>query len=215
MTALTLLFDTNAFYALEDVSAHRQHSDAAQATRLKELAQKQGCRMVLHPSTRDDINATNNERLRQASTLKMRQWDILGRPNERTTLAAEAGYVEPLSRNDSVDLGMLAALDTAAADILITQDRKLRGHAAQLGYGDRALTIQAGIEYLERLAGTQFSYPTVEQRKAYEISIEDPIFASLRADYGDFDGWFEKACREHRDCFVVGQDHHMLTRWRC
>ena len=55
MTRLNILFDTNAFYACEDVSAQRQHANAIIATDLKELALRHGSALFLHPETESDI----------------------------------------------------------------------------------------------------------------------------------------------------------------
>jgi L-amino acid N-acyltransferase YncA len=137
----------------------------------------------------------------------MRQWKQLAPPYERPELRAEAGYIPPLSDNDAVDLQMLAGLDTNAIDLLITEDKDLRRHAVKAGLAERVLSIRGGIEYLERLFGEPVVLPTVERRYAYELSVTDAIFDSLREDYDGFNDWFARASRDHRDCLVIfGQD---------
>ena len=54
MTDLKILFDTNAFYACEDISAGRQHANARIATELKELALRHGSELFLIPETESE-----------------------------------------------------------------------------------------------------------------------------------------------------------------
>ncbi len=203
MTPLKLLFDTNVFYACVDISPGRQHRDAAQATRLMELVNDHGCEAWLTAATRRDIDRARSPELRRASHLRMRQWKTLEPLTVRQDLIDEAGYQTPMSPNDTVDAHMLAALDTAAVDFLITQDRALRQRAANTDFGDRAMTIQGGIELLERLFDEPVRFPTVRPCRAYELPSSDPIFESLRAGYTRFDDWFDKVRREHRPCLIV------------
>ena len=203
MTPLKLLFDTNVFYACVDISPGRQHSDAAQATRLMELVNNHGCEAWLTVATRRDIDRARSPELRHASHLRMRQWKTLEPLTVERGLIDQAGYQTPMSDNDTVDAHMLAALDAAAVDFLITQDRALRRHAANAGFGDRAMTIQGGIELLERLFDEPTRFPAVRPCRAYELPASDPIFQSLRADYARFNEWFDKVRREHRPCLVI------------
>ena len=203
MTPLKLLFDTNVFYACVDISPGRQHPDAAQATRLMELVNNHGCEAWLTVATRRDIDRARSPELRHASHLRMRQWKTLEPLTVERGLIDQAGYQTPMSDNDAVDANMLAALDAAAVDFLITQDRALRQHAANAGFGDRAMTIQGGIELMERLFGEPARFPAVRPCRAYELPGNDPIFGSLRADYARFSEWFDKVRREHRPCLVI------------
>jgi predicted RNA-binding protein with PUA-like domain/L-amino acid N-acyltransferase YncA len=203
MTAPKILFDTNAFYACEDVRVGRQHANSVIATDLKDLAQRQGCELFLHPATERDINRAGSVELRRATLLKYHQWRRLARIRHRQDLLHRAGYTEPLSSNDSVDLEMLAALDNNAVDLLVTEDRPLRDHAEKAGLGGQTLSILGTIEYLKRLFGQPVELPTVHRRAAYEISLDDPLFNSLREGYPDFEDWWMKVCRQHRDCRTV------------
>ncbi len=204
MSGLKLLFDTNVFYACEDISPTRLHVNAELATRLKQLALQSNCELFLHPATKSDIGNTESIPMRQASLLKMRQWRLLAPFDARSGLAKEAGYATPLSPNDEVDLQMLASLDNNATDFLITEDRRLRNHVVRAGLGDRALSILGGIEYLERFLGESTVLPTVEERVGYQLSVDDPFFDSLKLDYAPFESWFrEKVQRKSRPCRVV------------
>jgi L-amino acid N-acyltransferase YncA len=203
VTGLKILFDTNAFYACEDVSAQRQHANARIATDLKELALRHGSALFLLSETESDIRATSRAALREATLLKWRQWKHLSSIRARGDLLSRADYSEPLSRNDAVDLAMLAALDNNAVDLLVTEDKRLRDHAEAAGLGTRTLSILGAIEYLKKLFGEPVALPTVHRRLAYQINVEDPLFESLREDYGEFDEWWTKVSSEHRMCLTI------------
>ena len=187
MTALKILFDTNTFIACEDVSAERLHTNARPATALKELALRHSSDLFLLAETEEDIREDPNVAQREATLLKWRQWKHLSRIRPRGDLLGRARYREPLSRNDRVDLAMLGALDNNAVDILVTEDRKLRNHADAAGLGTQTFSILGAIEYLKKLFGEPVVLPSVYQRSAYEISVDDTLFESLREDYDDFD----------------------------
>ncbi len=203
MSELKLLFDTNAFYACEDVHVGRQHANADLATALKELALRHGCGLYLHPATEVDIRRTQNESLKRATLLKFRQWRQLAPIRHRSGLIERAGYREPLSSNDQVDLAMLGALDNQAVDLLITEDRRLREHAEQAGLGEQTLSLLAALDYLKQQFGQPALLPTVQGRSSYALSVEDPIFATLRDDYPEFNEWWSRVAKEHRDCLTI------------
>jgi GNAT superfamily N-acetyltransferase len=203
MGPLKLLFDTNVFYACVDISRGRQHRDSAAATRLRELLNRHGGEAWLTDATRRDIDRTSNPELRHASNLMMRQWPTLEPLTVPQRLLEEARYQLPLSDNDDVDTHMLAALDAESVDFLITQDKALRRHADYAGLGDRTMTIQDGIELLERLLGEPTPLPTVRPCAAYGLRADDPLFESLRAGDSGFDAWFQRARQEHRQCFAI------------
>lgn len=199
-----LLFDTNVFYACVDISPSRRHPDADRATRLLELANRHSCEVWLAAATHRDIDRTGSSSLREASRLRMRQWSILDPLEVPQGLISRARYTKPLSPNDDVDSHMLAAIYANAADFLISQDKRLLGHAEKAGLGNRVMTIQGGIELLERLFDEPTTFPTVRQLKGYQLNSHDPLFESLRSEYNGFDVWLQKVQREHRDCLVIG-----------
>ena len=203
MAGLKILFDTNAFYACEDIHVGRQHANAAVATELKELALRHDCELFLHPATESDIRRTTNEALMAATLLKFRQWKRLASIRYRSDLAARAAYRAPLNSNDEVDLAMLGALDNRAVDLLITEDTRLRDHAEYASLGAQTMSLLGAVEYLKRLFGQPIYLPDVHPRMSYELNTEDPLFDSLRLDYAGFDQWWAKVSNGHRDCRTI------------
>ena len=205
---MKLLFDTNLVIAAEDISAEGVHQFADRAIALIELAVADGHEVFVSAASADDLSRALSPELRRARALQLRRYQRLDRIAAPPELRDRAGYPGGRLRpNDEADLELLAALDVGAVDLLVTEDAALRRHAAQAGRGEDALSALDALELLTGLAAREVARPTLSERRAYALDSADPIFGSIRADYGDheppFDEWWAKCCREHRVCLVI------------
>ena len=204
MSAPKYLIDTNVFVGAEDVRAIEPA-----IARLLELANRHRISVFIHQAAKDDIKQDRNEARRSASLSKVDKYPIIATPRDVTEATLAATYGPLAKRNDVVDATLLQALDAGAADVLVTQDRKLRArarkHASHLE--DRVLFVADAVALLERTyEPSAVPVRHVEEVKAYEIPKGDEIFESLREGYADFDDWWERCCRDHRPCWVVYDD---------
>lgn len=102
---------------------------------------------------------------------------------------------------------MLAAAKAKAVDFIITQDGGLHKRAERAGLASSVFTIEEALAWLRQTYLKQrVALPDIQEVKAYQIDRSDPIFASLRSDYPDFDTWFDKCCQQHRDCWALRVD---------
>lgn len=205
---MKLLLDTNLVIAAEDISATSVHQFADRAITLIELAVAEGHDVFVSAASADDLARALSPELRRARSLQLRRYERLDRIVPSPELRARAGYSsDVLDASDTADLELLAALDMGAVDLLITEDAALRRHAAQAGYREEALSALDALELLTGLAAREVARPTLSERRAYGLDPTDPIFGSIRADYGDheppFDEWWSKCCQEHRLCLVI------------
>ncbi|MDI7268402.1 MAG: hypothetical protein QME96_10440 [Myxococcota bacterium] len=204
---MKFLLDTNIFIAAEETTPPGPHPFADQATRLLELAAAGGHDVFLPAASRDDLSRDRDPDRTAARRLQIRKYKVLDPVPVPPSLAAAAGYVDPLSDNDRSDLDVLASLHAESVDLLVTQDADLVRHAERAGIGDRVLTITDAIDLLASQAREPVRLPTLREVKAYELAPDDPIFAPLRAEYGgfepSFDDWMRKIRREHRPCLVL------------
>jgi hypothetical protein len=126
-----------------------------------------------------------------------------GVPASRLLVSALSGG----SPNDHVDALIASALDANAADYLVTEDKPLRKRLGRAlpALERRVLPLADAIELLDQLhPAAPEPPPLVDKRPCYAISLDDPIFASIRQDYVDFDVWFGENCqRGHREAFVI------------
>jgi hypothetical protein len=99
---------------------------------------------------------------------------------------------------------LLVAIDANAADFLITQDNDLRRRATRSGLEAKVLTVEETLGWLRQTFQEKLvELPYVLDQKTYQIDRTDAIFHSLREDYPEFDTWFEKCRKAHRDCWAL------------
>jgi GNAT superfamily N-acetyltransferase len=206
-TRYSLLLDTNAFIALEPTTTNLEPR-LQPAAELVRLAQADGHRIFLASATIRDIEHDRNSSRRAANLALARKYAILARVEAPEALLRALGEDAPPRARDSNndnDLEMLSALWCNAADFLVTDDERLRRRGARAGLQERVFTVAEAAAFFERLVPRlSVPPPAVEHLLTYQLVADDPIFASLRDDYGPaFDGWVRKAQSEHRPAWVI------------
>lgn len=199
MAGFKLLIDTNVVIGLEDAQPVQ-----ASLAELVRLSGEHGIGLFVDGANYDDV-ARDRDETRRAVTLsklaKFQQLRGIPLPVE-SDLVAKFGAIN--NDNDRSDVRFLAALDAKAVDFVVSQDIGLHRRADRAGFGANVFTIEEALQWVKRLFGVKsVKLPYIIERKAYEIDKSHAIFESLRADYLDFDTWFDKCRREHRECWVL------------
>lgn len=202
VSGFKLLIDTNVVIGLEDAQPVQ-----ASLAELVRLSGEFGIGLFVYGANYDDV-ARDRDATRRAVTLskltKFQQLRGIPLPAE-TNLVARFGTIN--NDNDRSDVRFLAALDAKAVDFVVSQDIGLHRRADRAGLGANVLTVEEALQWIKRLFGAKaVKLPYIAERKAYEIDKSHAIFESLRADYPDFDTWFDKCRREHRECWALELD---------
>jgi ribosomal protein S18 acetylase RimI-like enzyme len=200
---LRIVIDSNVFIAVED------HDDARsahtyEASELFRLAFQAEASLVIAAETKDDIMRgpwkRNVKRLAQLA-----KYDVLSKAFIRPELAKSAGFPTSRTPNDQSDLSILAALDSGAADWLVTNDGKLRRRAAKAGFSDSVFSVQHAVDTLRTFFNQPTSIPEIRTVKGHEINPDAPVFHGLENSYPDFATWWrEKVVRSRRDILILG-----------
>lgn len=204
---LRLLLDSNVVIAVEPYAGVLER-DMPVGARLLRLANEQGHLLCVAPATRDELLEGRDVARRRQRLAELEKFHILEEAPVDSDLAARAGRSQP-GTNDERDLRILAALHAGAATHLVTNDARLQRRAARAGLGDTVLTLNDAVAMLAGFAPQELRPPPHVTRPAtYTLNTEDPIFASLRGDYADFDEWLTKVRREsyQRSCYVVEEN---------
>lgn len=201
---MKFLIDTNVLIPLEPAGSDLAPTMPV-AAELLALISAGGHQVLLHPAHRADLarDADRDRRLRTEALAK--KYAVLEHaPVISVALAAVLGMPEPKG-NDWVDNQLLAALQADAVDYVVTEDIGVHHKARRLGLETRVATIAEAAEILRGLFDiVPTPPPAVHHLKAAELAGEDPIFASIRDEYGDgFDAWFRMCRLEGRDCWVI------------
>ena len=205
---LTFLIDTNVFLTLEPFGALPANEPFEDAARFARRVHEHGHRLAIHEATRDDL-LRDGDQARLVHNMRCLEKYLVLRDVPVSAAVSVAFPGE--SANDRIDSLIVSALDVNAADHLVTQDRRLRQRVERgaPALAERVFSLAEATEFLEQLyPSAPEPPPRVDKRPCYAIDVSEPIFATLRDDYGNFDRWFTESCqRGQREAFVVdGED---------
>ncbi|MDO4243541.1 MAG: GNAT family N-acetyltransferase [Actinomyces sp.] len=196
----TGVLDTNIFIYAQDY-AQQDHPDGRVAAEVLRALGELGYTPVIAAATVDE--------LRRGGTLMGSRLREAGRyarvdPAPPGDLRQRAGYGDDLGANDDCDLRILAALDQELAAWIITNDKKMIGHAAQAGL-THVLDARQFLEFLEPARHPSEPPPRVSAVPADQVNVRSSFFTSLVGAYPEFhDWWREKVVPEGRTTFIVG-----------
>lgn len=204
METFKLLLDTNVVIGLEDPKPVQ--SSLAELAR---LCNEHGVAIFVDGASYEDVSRDPDDARRTVTLSKLAKFQRLSSVPAR----AEAELVDRFGSisgpNDRSDVRLLSALDANAADFLITEDAALRRRSVRSGYGPRVLSVAEAVAWLRQtFVKSAVQLPYISSKKAYELDLNHPIFQSLAADYKNFNVWFQKCQRQHRECWVleIGDD---------
>ncbi len=205
MSVPKYLIDTNVFIGLED------HAEVApNFAALLQLTSRNGVGVFVHAAAVDDIQRDRDQARRRVSLSKIRKFPVIDKVIglDHATLEARFGIIR--KPNDLVDATLLDALEIGVADFLVTEDQGLheRARRASAALGDRVLYVADAVCLLRTTyEPIEVALPQIREVDAHRIPADDPIFASLRGDYPDFDRWWREKCvKPMRKCWVVVDD---------
>lgn len=202
MSAPRFLIDTNVFIGLEDHAEVAPHFAS-----LQQLAGRHGVEIFVHEAALDDIRRDKDQARRRVSLSKINKFPVVKKMAGIDQATLEAKYGRIRRPNDLVDATLLHALEIGAADFLVTEDQGLHERAERVPstFGARILYVADAVSFLRTTyEAVAVVFPAVVEMEANTISQDDPIFASLRGDYPDFDNWWREKCvKPMRKCWVV------------
>lgn len=207
---MNLLIDTNIFIPLEPTSMQEAATGSDDVAILLQTAQTVKAGIFIHPEIIQDIQRDADLERRGLHMRAIEKYRQLPAPPHVTTLPSACVPASVPGTNDWVDNCLIAAVYGDACDFLVTEDQKMHSKARKLGISSRVLFLQDALDLLSTLANSPpITKPNVEFCYFHEIDCKQPFFDSLRADYPEFDGWFAKSARNHRQAFVIRE---RLTR---
>jgi len=201
MKGLKLLIDTNILIGLED-----NKSIAEVFSSLHQKCNQHSVQIFVHEASKQDIRQDKNLDRQKIILSKIEKFLPLKNIPIPAQEQLEETYGKINKANDYIDVVLLYTLHgVGAVDFLITQDRGLHKRAAQVGIADRVFKVEDTLVWLrDKYDLIKVTLPYIEEKQCHQINKKDNIFSSLRADYAEFDTWFQKSCvREHRDCWTI------------
>lgn len=210
---LKILLDSNVLISAYPEIWGGAESATEDANKLLSLSNEHGHTTYRHPASLelDFGNITDAERREWRRTVARNHPELPAPPEMQPAIEALLG--DQKKQQHMADNRLLAAVAGDAVHMLVTNDKGVLRKARKLELGERVVNIEDAIATLTATLPTPTRLELVpEQTFAHTLDETDPIFDSLRADYHpNFDDWFSKCKREHRDCWVVRDEGGALV----
>jgi len=104
----------------------------------------------------------------------------------------------PKTENDRIDNQLLCEVYSGRADILITEDRRLRNKAYRVGLAKKVFSIDEFVSKCTVENPELIDYKALSVRKVLfgEVDVSDSFFDTFRGPYKGFEKWFAGKCDE-------------------
>lgn len=109
----------------------------------------------------------------------------------------------PLNKNenDKIDDILLNEIFNENAEILITEDKKIKQKALKLGIGNKVQSIEEFIYKNKANKKVNHDILDINKIKMKEINLEDEFFDDLKNNYPGFENWFKRKGEEEAYCY--------------
>ena len=165
---------------------------------------------LIHPYSIKELRKYADTKMQELYDFKLEAYVEMKTVAPQTQKFIEALNVLPKSENDEIDNQLLCEIFCGRADILITEDRRVRNKAIALGISDRVYSINAFIEKATSENPELINYKALSVRKEYigNIDVSNIFFDSLRDSYDGFDTWFARKSNE--EAYICRSDKNMI-----
>ena len=153
---------------------------------------------LIHPYTVSELRKYHNPQMQDLYDAKLDAYTQMKSiaPQSDEFKGMLAGL--PHTENDEVDNQLLCEVYCGRVDILITEDRRMRTKADQLGISERVFSINSFITKALNENPALIEYQALSVKKDYfgNIDLHSAFFDTFREAYDGFDNWFARKSNE-------------------
>lgn len=148
----------------------------------------------VHSLTINEIEKYKNQQAVETFQVKLDSYEQIEIPSPLQEEVKTISEKIDVNDNDKNDTLLLNEVFVGRVDILITEDKKIRKKAIELGIEDKVFTIDSFLEktFAEHPDLVNYKVLNVQKLKFGRINLDDDFFASLKEDYVGFEKWFIK-----------------------
>jgi hypothetical protein len=152
----------------------------------------------IHPVTVGEINKLRAGQVRTALNIKLESYNQLKVQSNLAPEVAQVAARHDVTENDRKDTLLLNELFIGHVDLLITEDKKIRRKAEELGIVYGVFTIESFLEKVtaENPGLTDYKVLAVKKELFGNIDLSDHFFDSFKEDYDGFEKWFARKSEE-------------------
>lgn len=167
----------------------------------------------VHSLTIDEIKKYKNQEAVDAFNIKLDSYEKIEIPSPLQYEVNNISEQIDVNENDLNDTQLLNEVYIGRVDILITEDKKIRKKAKELGIEEKVFTIDSFLEktFAEHPDLVNYKVLNVQKLKFGRINLNDDFFSSLKEDYVGFDKWFIKKYDEEAYITVNSNNGLLLS----
>lgn len=167
----------------------------------------------VHSLTISEIEKYKNQQAVETFQIKLDSYEQIEIPSPLQAEVKAVSEKIDVNENDKNDTQLLNEVFVGRVDILITEDKKIRKKAKELGIDDKVFTIDSFLEktFAEHPDLVNYKVLNVQKLKFGRINLEDDFFTSLKEDYVGFDKWFIKKYDEEAYITVNSNNGLLLS----
>ena len=153
---------------------------------------------LIHPLSMNELRKLHNPQMQALYDAKLSAYTKMQTIAHQTDEYIAKLNDTPRTDNDRIDNQLLFEVYVGRADILITEDKRLRNKADRIGLSAKVFSIDAFISKCTAENPELLDYKVLSVKKTRfgEVNISDRFFDTFRAAYAGFDNWFAKKCDE-------------------
>jgi predicted nucleic acid-binding protein len=162
---------------------------------------------LIHPYTIKELMKYRDANMQELYSVKLDSYTQMRTVAPQTQEFIAALQSAPKTANDEIDNQLLYEVFSNRADILITEDRKMRDKAILLGIADRVFSINAFVSKATAENPALLNYRALSVRKTYcgNVDVNNVFFDSFRDSYTGFDKWF--ASKSNEEAYICHNDN--------
>lgn len=204
---IKILLDTNLLIYREDHSIVNER--VLELTKI--LYDSNKYKIVIHPSTLDDLSRMKNSNERDILYSKVKIYNIIDRPPKASDDFNKLVGCSKIP-NDLIDNNLLYAVYKDCVSYFITNDKKLRNKAKKINIENRVLSIDEAIKLFKPLEEKEIRTPAfIQSEYLYNIELDDVFFDSLKNDYKGFEDWYKKKSQEGKMAYITRDDKNNIS----
>lgn len=148
----------------------------------------------IHSLTIKEIENHKDKQIVESFHIKLDSYECIEIPSPLQEAVVQISNQFDINQNDRNDTQLLNEVFVGRADILITEDKKIRKKAIVLGIENKVFTIDSFLEkvFAEHPELVNYKVLNVLKTKFGRINLDDNFFTSLKEDYDGFQKWFIK-----------------------
>lgn len=167
----------------------------------------------VHSFSVTEIEKYKNQQTVNTFQIKLDSYERIEIPSPLQSEVKLVSEKIDINENDIIDTQLLNEVFVGRVDILITEDKKIRKKADELGIADKVFTIDSFLEktFAEHPDLVNYKVLNVQKLKFGRINLDDDFFTSLKEDYAGFDKWFIKKYDEEAYITVNSNNGLLLS----